>query len=263
LSGEGRPVSWLNPAGGLRYHLRGLRHAKSLWWPFRFALAEWLYAWQPPERRLVVVGPSAGYCLEPLTLERFDELVCLEPDPVARFLFARRLRRAPLERRPRLRFETRDLLLGDPSRFAAFLAELGDAAVLFSNFLGQLRVLLELNGPDPRLDRVKRGIVSALAGRSWASFHDRVSGTLIPDGTEPFDVERRLSDAELIDAFFDTHRHENEERVLIGPNGDQPLLDHLTEGLFPADRPHRYFVWELDPGHYHLIEATSHVVTGA
>lgn len=257
LSNEARPVAWLNPAGGLRYHLRGLRHAKGLWWPFRFALAEWLYAWQPPERRLVVVGPSAGYCLEPLTLERFDELVCLEPDPVARFLFARRLRRAPLERRPRLRFESRDLVLEEPARLGAFLAELGDAAVLFSNFLGQLRVLLGVPGPDERLDAVKRGIVTALEGRSWASFHDRVSGALAPS-LEPLDAERRLSDDELTEAFYGGHVLASDDRRLIGVAGDRPLLDHLTAGLFPAERPHRYFVWELEPGQFHLIEATSH-----
>jgi hypothetical protein len=252
-------VSWLNPAGGLRYHLRGLRHGNSLWWPFRFALAEWLYTWQPPERRLVLVGPSAGYCLEPLTLERFDEIVCLEPDPVARFLFSRRLRRAPLERQPSLRFETRDLILDEPARFGAFLAELGDAAVLFSNFLGQLRVLLGVSGPDPRLDAVKHGVAQAIEGRSWASFHDRVSGSLPPDGRGSVGSEQRLTDEELTDTYYGGHTLDSEVRDIISKSDDKPLIDHLTEGLFPADRPHRYFVWELEPGQYHLIEATSAV----
>ncbi len=250
-------MSWLNPAGGLRYHLRGLRHGNRLWWPFRFALAEWLYTWQPPERRLVLVGPSAGYCLEPLTLERFDEIVCLEPDPVARFLFSRRLRRAPLERQPRLRFETRDLILEEPARLAAFLAELGDAALLFSNFLGQLRVLLgSTSRLDARLEAVKRGVVEALEGRSWASFHDRVSGALQPDGRASLSFERRLSDEELTGTYFGGHTLDSDVQDIIGEVGDKPLFDHLTEGLFPADRPHRYFVWELEPGQFHLIEAT-------
>jgi len=249
-------MAWLNPAGGLRYHLRGFRHARALWWPFRFALAEWLYGWQPPERRLVLVGPSAGYCLEPLTLERFDEIICLEPDPVARFLFARRLRRAKLERLPRLRFEARDLILEDPARFAAFLAEIGEAAVLFSNFLGQMRVLLDLAGPDARLEAVKRSIVAALEGRSWASFHDRVSGALRPLAREPLDADRRLSNDEITAIYFGAHTLDRDDRVLIAAGGERPLLDHLTEGMFPAERPHRYFVWELEPGQFHLIEAT-------
>ncbi len=254
---EAGGFAWLNPAGGLRYHLRGFRHARRLWWPFRFGLAEWLYEWQPPERRLVVVGPSAGYCLEPLTLERFDELICLEPDPLARFLFARRLARAPLEKQPALRFEARDLILKDPLKFAAFLSELGDAAVLFSNFLGQLRVLLGAKDPaDERLSRAKREIVAALAGRSWASFHDRVSGPLKPDPSEPLAAERRLSDEELLEAYYGHHVLERGP-ALIGSDGKHPLLDHLTGDLFDNARPHRYFVWELMPGQYHLIEATS------
>ncbi len=254
-----RAPGWLNPAGGLRYHLRGFRHARRLWWPFRFGLAEWLYEWQPPERRLVVVGPSAGYCLEPLTLERFDEVVCLEPDPVARFLFARRLRRAPLEKQPKLSFESRDLIVDDPARFAAFLGELGDAAVLFSNFLGQLRVLLGVtDSADQRLAGAKQTIVGALAGRSWASFHDRVSGELVPSPAEPLVAERRLTDEELLEAFY-SHYVDERGPELIGADGKRPLLDHLTGALFPSDRTHRYFVWELMPAHYHLIEATSAV----
>jgi hypothetical protein len=31
-------------------------------------------------------------------------------------------------------------------------------------------------------------------------------------------------------------------------------LDHLTEGFFPATLRHTYFVWELGPGLFHLIE---------
>jgi hypothetical protein len=255
---ETSPVPWLNPAGGLRYHLRGFRYARRLWSPFRFALAEWLYGWQPPEKRLVLVGPSAGYCLEPFTLERFDEIICLEPDPIARFLFERRLRRAPLEHRPRLRFETRDLILGDAARFGEFLAAQGSSAVLFSNFLGQLRVLLGLAGPDPRLETVKGAIVTALDGHSWASFHDRLSGALIPALEEPFDAPRRLRNEELADTFYGGHEAGS---GLIGATGEQPLLDHLTEGLFPPERPHRYFTWELEPGHFHLIEATRLALT--
>ncbi|HSU40058.1 MAG TPA: hypothetical protein VLJ38_10830, partial [Polyangiaceae bacterium] len=75
-------VAWLNEAGGLRYHLRGARYAESLWQPFRFALAEWLYAWQPPEKKLVVVGASGGWCVQPFFYERFTDVLCLEPDPL-------------------------------------------------------------------------------------------------------------------------------------------------------------------------------------
>ena len=106
----------INPAGGLRYHLRAARYSRALWEPFRWALGQWLLAWEPPEKNLVLVGPSAGYNLQPFLFERFERLVCLEPDPLARALFARRLRKAPLETRPKLEFVSDDHLLANPER---------------------------------------------------------------------------------------------------------------------------------------------------
>ena len=245
----------MNPAGGLRYHARGFRYAKTLWYDFRFALAEWLYAWQPPERRLVLVGPSAGYCFQPFFFERFEEVLCLEPDPVARALFSFRLRRAPLETQPRLRFEAADLLLGDPERFRARLEAEGDVAVLFSNIVGQFRVLLgAASAHDERLARLREAILPAIGARSYASFHDRVSGALVPvlDGAAIFD--RRLDDREVVEQFYAA---EDDPDAMIRDDGSAPLLDHLTAGFFPQERPHAYFSWQLMPGIHHLIEATA------
>jgi hypothetical protein len=245
----------MNPAGGLRYHARGFRYSKTLWYGFRFALAEWLYAWEPPERRLIVVGPSAGYCFQPFFFERFEEVLCLEPDPVARRLFAFRLGRAPLESRPRLRFESRDLLLDDPALFAARLDAEGDVAVLFSNVVGQFRVLLgAASANDPRLARLRTELVPALGARSYASFHDRVSGESEPVLDGAVVLDRRLDDREIVEHFYPG----NDDPVsVIRPDGTAPLLDHLTDGFFPPDRPHAYFSWQLMPGIFHLIEGTS------
>lgn len=248
-------AAWLNPAGGLRYHARGFRFAKTLWHDFRFALAEWLYAWEPPERRLVIVGPSAGYCFQPFFFERFEEVLCLEPDPVARRLFEFRLRRAPLETRPRLRFESRDLLLDDPNRFQAMLEAEGDVAVLFSNVVGQFRVLLEaVSADDPRLERLRRSLLPAIGPRSFASFHDRVSGGVEPILDGSVVVNRRLDDREVVEQFY---AGSDDPDAMIRADGNGPLVDHLTAGYFPPDRPHAYFSWQLLPGVYHLIEATA------
>ena len=245
-------VAWLNEAGGLRYHLRGFRYAETLWQPFRFALAEWLYAWEPPEKKLVVVGASGGWCTQPLFFERFTEVVCLEPDPLAHFVFRRRLARAPLESRPKLRFERADHLLEDPSRLVRLLRAEGDACVLFSNILGQLVALLGLeSADDPRLIAIRAAVAEATAERSWASFHDRVSGAHEPLLEQGFRARHRLGDAEVSRRFFPALEDS-------GPPGAGPrqLLDHLTAGFFPASRPHAYFAWPLMPGVFHLIEAT-------
>jgi hypothetical protein len=245
-------AAWLNEAGGLRYHWRGFRYAENLWTPFRFALAEWLYAWEPPEKKLVVVGASGGWCVQPFFFERFGEVLCLEPDPVAHFVFRRRLARAPLEARPRLRFESRDHLLAEPAALVRLLDAEGEAAVLFTNVLGQLRVLLGADTPDDvRLAAVREAVREATRSRSWASFHDRVSGVLEPQLDAPARAATRLTDAEMLRRFFPAL-----EASAPRADGSGELLDHLTGGFFPAERPHAYFSWQLMPGVFHLIEAT-------
>lgn len=251
-------VSWLNEAGGLRYHLRGYRYAESSWQPFRFALAEWLYAWKPPEKRLLVVGSSGGWCVQPFFFERFTHVTCLEPDPLAHWVFRRRLARAPLEARPTLRFVREDHLLADPSRLVRLLQsedEAGDTAVLFTNILGQLRALIGCEThEDGGLATIRAAVAEAQRGRSWASFHDRVSGPIEPELEQGTRVEGRLDDAAILRRFFSSLA-----RPDLAADGSATLLDHLTRGFFPAERPHTYFTWPLMPGVFHLIEATSGV----
>lgn len=249
MSGPG----FLNPAGGLRYHLRALRHSRVLWQPFRWALGEWLLDWAPPEKTLVLVGPSGGYNLQPFLFERFERVVCLEPDPIARAIFSRRLRKAPLEARPKLEFVAEDQLLQEPERLHGLLESLGPCSLLFSNVLGQLRALLQVSSADaPELVRVREAVRQALNGRSWASFHDRVSGFVRPSFEGLRSADARLSDEELLAAAYDGS---TSGAGAGGGGGEGELLDHLTEGFFPADLPHAYLVWELAPGLFHLIEA--------
>lgn len=237
--------SLTNPAGGLRYHQRALRHGKKLWQPFRWALGEWLLTWQPQEKTLILVGPSGGYNLQPFFLERFERVICLEPDPVARAIFAWRVRRAPLEHRPKLEFIGEDHLVRKPERFLPLLTSAGDACLLFSNIIGQLRVLLGVSDEDaPELERVRAVVRESLVGRSWASFHDRFSGTSRPAFEDALYCDQRPSDEELVARVYSSDE---------GPTTE--LLDHLTAGFFPSALRHAYFTWELEPGLFHLIEA--------
>ncbi len=239
-----------NPAGGLRYHQRALRHAKNLWQPFRWALGEWLLGWQPPEKTLVLVGPSGGYNLQPFFFERFERVVCLEPDPVARALFGWKLRRAPLDRRPQLEFIAEDRLVQRPERWLPTLAAAGESCVLFSNIVGQLRVLLAATTTDDAaLARVRDAIRQSLQGRSWASFHDRFSGSARPAFEGTLLCDRRADDEALL------------TRAYMEDAPASELLDHLTSGFFPPELPHAYFSWELEPGVFHLIEAVGSVQT--
>lgn len=245
-------MSWsqlFNAAGGLPYHWRALRNQGTLWAPFRTSIAGWLEHWQPPEKQLILVGPSAGYTLPLIQLQRWTKLSILEPDPLACWLLERRLSAALGAQCPELEFVREDHLLA-PARSLIDLATLRQpAAILFCNVLGQVTQLLPSRAQEQRLRALKQQVRAALVGRSWASYHDRVSGPIAPQ-IQAVTVPGRWSDAEVITHAYDAAS--TTTRV--------ELVDHQTQGYFPEDLPHAYFSWPLQRGAFHLIEAVMHSV---
>ena len=235
----------MNRAGGFFYHLRALHGRGTTWRPFREALSAWLALVLPPSAELVLVGPSAGYCLTDEWLAGFERVVALEPDPVARWMLGRRLRRLGTRS---TRFVSDDLLVEplvrDAPALDGLLETMPGAAVLFAGLLGQVCFLID----DARLERFRtawqRRILPALEGRPWASFHDRVSGGVPPRMTALRRVGPRLADAAVA-------------RLYSPEGGRVELGDHSTHGLFPERLPHVYFRWELEPGRNHLVEGVS------
>ena len=241
-------MSLVTPSGGLVYHLRALRYARTLWAPFREALAQWLAASLPlsEERELILVGPSAGHCLP---LDRFravPRILVLEPDPLARFLLARRL--AP----SRVELEPRDLLvaplLQGQRALEGVLERWPRAALLFCNVLGQLHFSLSDAQQQAFQQAFSERVVPLLSGRRWASFHDRWS--LDWDGARQAPplvrrFEQLPSDAELGEAWFGTAG----EAVTA--------LDHGTTPLFPEARPRTYLSWRITPSALHVVEAVA------
>lgn len=233
----------VNPAGGLRYHWRALRHRRRLWAGFTGPLAGWLAAWEPAPRALVLVGPSAGYCLPEAFLARFAAIHLLEPDPLARWLFARRFPGlgARLASRATDYFRPAAGVFPPP---AALVRDFPDEAILFCNLLGQLHVLHPAAAEGPAFAAWKADLDGVLAGRAWASFHDRLSGPLAPRPADPGEpVAPPYTDAALVRRFY-----------APGPSEPVELVDHGTADLFPG-RARRYFAWEITPGYFHLIEA--------
>jgi hypothetical protein len=222
---------WLHASGGLVWHWRALRYRNSLWKEFRQTVHGWLQVWQPPTDKLLIVGPSAGYTLDEAFLQRWREVVVLEPDPLARWLLRRRF--------PSIdwRFEDLDILHSDApgmldERFA-------NHAVLFSNVLGQM---------TPRTANEARRWLLALrknlGTHHWASYHDVISTKRAPDA--PTNV--LSSDATLdmtVDAVI----------AQFWRGGKIEVVDHCTFGLGePGKRRGEYCVWPLRRGHFHLLE---------
>ena len=236
-----------NPAGGVRYHLRARRHRDREWAPFRAALDTWLADWEPGTASLAVIGPSGGHCFPGSLLTRFERLICFEPDPTARPIFTSRLRALARESGspvPDIQW------VADDAWIAPVLAGRGvprdsiesqGAALLFTNFLGQVSFLV----PDERWMAFRaawRASLWPLLERvPWASFHDRVSGEIVPrlDGTCVRSA-KPLVDAEIV--------------ALYGDDQHGELLDHRTADLLPRGASYAYFDWPIVPGRHHLVE---------
>jgi hypothetical protein len=235
--------AWLNPSGGIRYHVRAARNRTRAWQPFREQLEDWLASWQPQATTLAIVGPSGGYCLPLRALARFERFVLFEPDPLARWVLRRRLQAAWPGRT--ITFIAQDVWIEPLYRGGSLPTALlgGGTALLFSNIIGQLAFLVE-DGKYAAWHKAWRANLWPLLERMpWASFHDRVSGDVPPTAALPAPGAQRLSDARV--------------RALYQPGPTRnvvELLDHRSDELLPAGRSYRYFHWPLSRDMHHLIE---------
>lgn len=217
----------LDPSGGLVYHLRAARHRRGLWAPFHDCVAAWLGAWRPERRALVIVGPNAGYALPAGFLARFDVVTALEPDPVARWLLGRRPDAGGLA------FDRLDCLR-TADGLAHLAARYPDAAILFSNVLGQI---------EAHSASWSTLLARHLANHAWASYHDVISTTCEPRPGIRGCVTSGDSLAVTLARFWDRREIE--------------LVDHGSFHL-GGDRPHAYALWPITPAHWHLVEWAEH-----
>ncbi len=219
----------LHPSGSLPYHLRAWRHRNSLWATFHAEVRRWLTDWRPETEHLVLIGPSGGYALTLQFLQRFQHIEVLEPDPLARRILCHRF--------PSIEFHRRDSgYLAAPGGFARLAENFPAAAFLFCNLLGQ-----ELQGQAAGFDRAAwlAELEPALAGRAWASWHDRVSSGRRPDREDHLSCGRALPLDELLPHWWQ--------------GGTLEIVDHGTHHICP-DAPRRYAIWPLAPRTWHLIE---------
>lgn len=237
----------VGPSGGLAYHLKALRRADHAWQPFRARVRHFLAeSWAPPEKEIIVFGPSAGWTLPFDWLAHFERVLFIEPDPLARFLLKRKFPRASFD-------SSSDYLpwLAKPDARGARLRELlarhPNAALLFANVLGQLKLLMpKKERADAALEEeCRRLFLDGLRGRTWASYHDVLSSK--SPFTIPFPSAPPLQrDLESIARHYFSQK-----------GGVVAIVDHDTiwlEGHSErGERPSEFAAWTLDAASNHLI----------
>lgn len=217
----------LDPSGGLVYHLRALRQRHGRWADFHAVVASWLNAWQVTEKELVIVGPNAGYALPDGFLGRFDRVVALEPDPIARHLLAHRRDAATLC------FEQLDCLR-TPDGLAWLAGLFPNAAFLFSNVLGQI---------DAPTENWSTLLGHHLAGRNWASYHDVVSTLSMPGRLDALTITETESLETTLARFW--------------PGQAITVMDHATFRL-GGSGPFAYAPWPFSGARWQLVEWVAH-----
>ncbi len=224
--------------GGLGWHLKAWRYRQRLWAGYLRQTKDFLEDWSNQSlepagvKRLIVVGASAGWSLPAGWLRSFDELVLIDPDPLAPWLFKRNHPKPAGQHREWIRKDFRQVLPG-------LLASPKPTAVLFNNLLGQLRLTSkDLEATEAQLGDLK----TQLAGVHWASFHDRLSGD--------WDQAQQSAGTMVAEGFVD-----NACLTKTYAKGGE-WLDHLTANVLPQTSRRWIYPWRITPDRLHVVEAS-------
>jgi hypothetical protein len=224
-------------SGGITYHMRALRHKDTLWLSYRTEVADFLNNWQTKSSTLLLIGPSAGYSLPTEFLRRFDEIFAVDPDRLAPYFFKKNHRKLNVHWRQQDYFKDKKKQF-NLEGLQDLLSEYKDSAVLFCNMWGQFPLIY----PDFRIIAESKDLSQLLAGREWASYHDKLSAPMVPTGDiKELDGSKEPASNEKLAGYYAKY-----------PMG--PLSEHATERLFQAGE-FNYFWWQVRPGFFHIIEA--------
>jgi hypothetical protein len=164
-------------------------------------------------------------------VQSFDELVLIDPDPLAPWLFGRNHPTSDRQHREWIREDFRQVL-------SNLFAAPKPTAVLFNNLLGQLRLTSkDLEATEAQLGELK----TQLAGVHWASFHDRLSGD--------WDQAQQSGGTMVAEGSVD-----NACLTKTYAKGGQ-WLDHLTADVLPQTSRRWVYPWRITPDRLHVVEA--------
>lgn len=227
----------LSKTGGLIYHWRAFRYRNSVWAPFRQNISHFLDAWNPEEKSILIIGASGGHTLPSDFLERFDEVLLSDPDPLARIVFRKN------HPGVKSRWISEDLVFENkkyaPEKLTSYLKAHPDTAVLFANLIGQLPLI------NKDLDQLKlwwQSILPTLSQHSWASYHDLFS----------FDLKKSVFPDRIVQGPVLPVLIEWAKLGRISVD----IIDHGTSDLF--EKSPESFVWRISPYRIHIIGQESY-----
>ena len=242
-------MSWLNPSGGLKYHLKALRFRRKYWQHHTFATRQWLDQWQPQSQHLVLLGPSAGYSISPSFLKKFQQITAIDPDPLSAQLFRLRTPQIKVQWSRQNYLFRNDKFLW-PEGLLYLREEYPESAVLFCNLLGHLPLLVR-----PNQDLMAKWLLHwqvFLQNGEWASYHDLWSSpaTLPPKSWPSSSASEDLAIS---------------VRHFTATPGACTVYDHMTKNLFPKNAERSQWLWQIEPGQVHCVEGVrpSKQVSGA
>lgn len=211
--------NFITLSGGFNYHLKAFKNKKN-WLPFKKQLHQFLNQWSPSKKSLNLIGPSGGHTLTTEFLNKFNEINCYDPDPLAHYIFKKN---HPIN----LTWKTKNFYLE--------LNTSNNCSYLFANLLGQLPASLS----SQELDDHNIMLKSFLNDKSWASYHDVYSWNTKDQKHKDMPVPQSRN--------FQSYFEDN-----LKPHSE--VIDHQTQFISSWSDHRQFFLWPLTPKRMHLIE---------
>lgn len=221
----------------LRWHARALL-AQARWRRTRTDIANWLAQAPGGFDDLLLFGASAGWMMDDAFLARFRRIDAVDFEWAASPLFRLRHAGVILSRRIRVTFHRTEAL----DHLERLLDLRPQALVLFDNVLGQYTLTCR---DIERAERTLSDLQRRLAGRTWGSIHDALSGP-----------GRRLAlQAQPASLALPAGAPWPDDDLLARVGGRDTWREHLTRQVFPTHSPSMLIPWQLTPGYWHWLQA--------
>ena len=224
--------------GGLNWHLHA-RQSLPRWQSTLQEIERFLMDLVIQEHHLILIGGSAGWMMPTTWLAQFKQIDAYDIDPLAPWLFGKRHGSLLRTQGVALQHHRLDAL----THLDDILRQHPGACVWFDNVLGQHRYRVR---DEEKVEKTLKALHTQLAGRSWGSLHDVLSGPT--DGRTPTTWRHERTQAQSLDGHFT-------QSLLRGVGASGVWQDHQTEHVLPANTKTVWIPWAFRPTHWHWLQA--------